>query len=601
MINDIAMQTFRLLRRTKHLVLQPLNRLLPVLILMALHRPAAGEPVPIIQDASGQWIRSPGTPFPVSNIKLDLRRFAQLPNQVTLRAQATKIVHAPGDDRLIAVNALNSGALFTIDPDGSNVTLLWWPALQYPGGQYRGTKDITFHPQFNQPGAPGYGKVYLLLTVTKPADATGLTYIGPPESPYGDNLLSEYNAVFNDQGQIIGVDGASRRDLFRIGQFRSDHPAGEMGFNPFAKPGDEDYGLLYVTVGDSLQYLDGGPVGTNALGKTLRINPLQDGSLPYSVPADNPFVGDPNVLDEIWSMGHRNNHVMTFAQDNQGKGVMLIAEIGEGTAEEVNLISEGGHNYGWPYMEGTITDIPNNNADSYVYPIAQFGQNGAQPQAISGGYVIDNGSPLAGQYFLTDFAVLGDTFTFNLHDALDSTVLTGPLEDIRPADIARVGFLFDDDDNPATPSVEMSLHDIITTDPNYDGSGRLDIRYGQGPRGEIYIVNKRNGWVYLVSNSLPAASSTADFDGDGDVDGADFLVWQRGAGAGTTKLEGDANGDQVVDAADLTIWRAEFGYPNQAASQPTPEPSSAAMLAAASIAALGAARQRNLSLRAELS
>ena len=38
---------------------------------------------------------------------------------------------------------------------------------------------------------------------------------------------------------------------------------------------------------------------------------------------------------------------------------------------------------------------------------------------------------------------------------------------------------------------------------------------------------------------------SADFDADGDVDGADFLTWQRGFGVGTTKVQGDANADSV--------------------------------------------------------
>jgi hypothetical protein len=51
----------------------------------------------------------------------------------------------------------------------------------------------------------------------------------------------------------------------------------------------------------------------------------------------------------------------------------------------------------------------------------------------------------------------------------------------------------------------------------------------------------------------------ADFDGDGDADGQDFLIWQRGVGVGTTKAQGNADGDADVDAADLAIWKGEFG------------------------------------------
>ncbi len=56
---------------------------------------------------------------------------------------------------------------------------------------------------------------------------------------------------------------------------------------------------------------------------------------------------------------------------------------------------------------------------------------------------------------------------------------------------------------------------------------------------------------------------SADFDGDGDVDGSDFFTWQRGFGTllGATQAMGDANGDGAVDAEDLLIFNSGFGVP----------------------------------------
>ena len=69
----------------------------------------------------------------------------------------------------------------------------------------------------------------------------------------------------------------------------------------------------------------------------------------------------------------------------------------------------------------------------------------------------------------------------------------------------------------------------------------------------------------------------ADFDGDGDVDGADFLAWQAGFGiTGTATLaDGDANGDGDVNAGDLAIWQSQFGTlpGNALSSAAVPEPS----------------------------
>ena len=60
---------------------------------------------------------------------------------------------------------------------------------------------------------------------------------------------------------------------------------------------------------------------------------------------------------------------------------------------------------------------------------------------------------------------------------------------------------------------------------------------------------------------VPPAPLTADFDNDGDADGADFLAWQRsnGLATGATKAQGDANSDGAVNADDLALWKSQFG------------------------------------------
>ena len=79
---------------------------------------------------------------------------------------------------------------------------------------------------------------------------------------------------------------------------------------------------------------------------------------------------------------------------------------------------------------------------------------------------------------------------------------------------------------------------------------------------------------YLYDKYFGLAVQNADFDSDLDVDGADFLTWQRGLGTGTTLAEGDANEDNVVDGADLAIWESQYGIPVlSAASSAVPEPS----------------------------
>ncbi|BBO35825.1 endo-alpha-mannosidase [Lacipirellula parvula] len=89
----------------------------------------------------------------------------------------------------------------------------------------------------------------------------------------------------------------------------------------------------------------------------------------------------------------------------------------------------------------------------------------------------------------------------------------------------------------------------------------------------------------IIDNLLPPG----DFDGNGTVDGADFLVWQRENGStGYYPLKqnaADGNADGVVDDADLDLWRQYLGFVSTsigaAAAAAVPEPAALPLILAA--------------------
>lgn len=109
---------------------------------------------------------------------------------------------------------------------------------------------------------------------------------------------------------------------------------------------------------------------------------------------------------------------------------------------------------------------------------------------------------------------------------------------------------------------------------------QTDVNAASGALGEVYRFA-------LTGTGL---SPSGDYDVDGDVDGADFLVWQRAFSSGS-QLAADGNQNGVVDAGDLTVWRDNFGVPRTVSAQAAiPEPTSLTLLFAGMIAAAAARR-----------
>jgi aldose sugar dehydrogenase len=103
-----------------------------------------------------------------------------------------------------------------------------------------------------------------------------------------------------------------------------------------------DDGTLFITLGDRQQSYDAADaqdLGSH-IGTVVRIYP--DGR----VPADNPFLGDDDVLPEIWSYGHRN---IQGADLHPVTRELWTGEHGPQGGDEINR-TLAGKNYGWPII-----------------------------------------------------------------------------------------------------------------------------------------------------------------------------------------------------------------------------------------------------------
>jgi glucose/arabinose dehydrogenase len=187
---------------------------------------------------------------------------------------------------------------------------------------------------------------------------------------------------------------ASARELLSILHPRTNHNGGEVTIGP-----DGD---LYIGTGDGGGAGDPDLNGQNVnvlLGKILRIDPTPSASLPYTIPADNPFVGLADHREEIWMYGLRNPWRFTFDRQTND---MWVADVGQGLYEEVDYAPVGtsGTNWGWnlregfhPYLGGAQPPngqdplIEKAHADGYCAVIGGYVYRGSAIGNLNGAYV----------------------------------------------------------------------------------------------------------------------------------------------------------------------------------------------------------------------
>jgi glucose/arabinose dehydrogenase len=240
-------------------------------------------------------------------------------------------------------------------------------------------------------------------------------------NPQGENLtrISEFTI---DLTANVAIDG-SERVILELHQPAPNHNGGMIAFGP------DDY--LYIGMGDGGGADDTFNTGRNfevLLAKILRIDveptgvadkdPVscqgcaQYGPFDYGIPADNPFVADPNVADEIWALGFRNPWRFAFDLETDE---LYVGDVGQDDLEEIAVVVAGS-DHGWsdmegfscfqgaPCMAGNPSVAGQVNDDGLTYPIHDY-SHANNNCSVSGGNVYRSCEvpSWSGTYFFGDY------------------------------------------------------------------------------------------------------------------------------------------------------------------------------------------------------
>lgn len=344
-----------------------------------------------------------------------------------------------GLDQLVSVTHAGDNRLFITLQDGlvriyDGTQLLPDPFLDIrnltDSDGERGLLSIAFHPRYA---------------------ANGLFFINYTNAQ-GHTVVARYSVSPQDPNRANPNSGVP---ILTINQPFSNHNGGQMQF------GRDGY--LYIGMGDGGSGGDPGNRAQNLndlLGKMLRID-VDNGS-PYAIPPSNPFVGQANARAEIWASGLRNPWRFSF---DRASGDLWIADVGQGTWEEINFQSAGsvgGENYGWRRMEGTHCFNPSTNCNTgnLVLPVIEYDHDFGC--SVTGGYVYrGTRSPrLIGMYLYGDFC---------------SGRIWGATPGVNGAVIVR---------------------DLL------DASFNIST-FGEDATGEVYVGDYSSGTLYRIVDSRP--------------------------------------------------------------------------------------------------
>jgi len=278
-----------------------------------------------------------------------------------------------------------SGQLVTFDPDNATTisTYLDLSGIVRTSSE-GGLLGMAFHPDY-----PDTPEIFLSYTID---------HSGPA-------MRSVISRFILDNVSNPGA-GTVEQVILQVDQDFDNHNGGDIAFGPD--------GYLYIGFGD------GGSGGdpnnraqdtTRLLGSMLRIDVLGPGvshpANPYDIPGDNPFAGNArcgpganaNACPEIYAWGLRNPWRWSF---DTATGTLWLADVGQGTYEEVDIIELGG-NYGWRCREGAHNYNSSGCGTGLVDPVSEYSHS--LGNSITGGYVYRGSAipGLIGRYLFSDY------------------------------------------------------------------------------------------------------------------------------------------------------------------------------------------------------
>jgi Glucose / Sorbosone dehydrogenase len=450
------------------------------------------------QDAAPQTTNDP-FPAPIEAtqgiVAVNAKAFATLPDEAGTAPRMMTMVDEPASKRYFVSSM--TGLLYAISHDSATVRPYLdindagWNVPVQSRGSERGLQSFAFHPQFAERGTPGYGKIYTYVDTSDMAPT-------PDVGPFGDRhshdtVLLEWTAK---DPLAASYDGGAPRPLLRVGQPYSNHNGGQLAFNPLARSGAADYGLLYVGLADGGS--GGDPFNqaqdlSSAFGKILRIDPLgkDGGNGQYGIPASNPFVSKADARPEIYALGVRNPQ--RFSWDAK-TGTMFVADIGQNLVEEVSPVTAGA-NLGWNVWEASFrfmnravgTGDPRSDA-AMTYPVVEFDHSDPLLQnqvAVTGVYVY-RGTAVPQ---LANLLVFGDNPSGELF-----YVNADALPDGGQSAIRRI--LFNDDGGRKTL---LELIQATNAARGQTPARRADLRLGMSADGQqVFLLNKHDGVVRVI-------------------------------------------------------------------------------------------------------